>query len=198
MVAFPQNSRTDILCALRRRKTPFTCKSIATSHGKGTVDRIDGRPKSLIQQKVIRKSKDWLIVQNAEKFATAAKALMEKLRVIFVGQNEIEEFKEKMDFFQKTPAVPQVSQIHTANYDSFFIFFWNTSFKYLLYFHDSCNHNMVNYRRNESLQSNFWDSQKNQASLLPAKDDNKVFLSWCCFQKLHSLISIKVFHWGFL
>ena len=45
---------------------------------------------------------------------------MEKLRVIFVGQNEIEEFKEKMDFFQKTPAVPQVSQIHTANYDSLF------------------------------------------------------------------------------
>ena len=48
---------------------------------------------------------------------------MEKLRVIFVGQNEIEEFKEKIDFFQKIPAVPQVLQIHTANYDSFFIFF---------------------------------------------------------------------------
>ena len=48
-------------------------------------------------------------VQNAEEFPTAAKALMEKLRIIFVGQNEIEEFKKKISFFQKTPAVTEVS-----------------------------------------------------------------------------------------
>lgn len=44
---------------------------------------------------MIKKSKDWLIDQNAEDFATAVKVLMEKMRVIFDGQNEIEEFKEK-------------------------------------------------------------------------------------------------------
>ena len=83
-----------------RCKNPFTWKYFATSHGKGIVDGISGRPKPLVLQNVMRKSTGWLIVQNAEEFATTAKALMEKLRVFFVRQNEVEEFKEKINFFQ--------------------------------------------------------------------------------------------------
>ena len=83
-----------------RCKTAFTCKYFATSNGKGIVDRIGGRPKSLVWQKVMRKSKGWLIFQNAEEFTMAAKALIEKLRVIFVGQNEIREFREN-ELFSK-------------------------------------------------------------------------------------------------
>ena len=45
------------------------------------------------------KSKNQLIVQNAEEFATAAKT-MDKTTANFTGENEIEEFKEKMSFFQ--------------------------------------------------------------------------------------------------
>ena len=82
-----------------RRKNPFTWKFFAISHGKGTADAIVGKPKSLVRQKMIKKSKNWLIDQNAEDFATALKVLMEKMRVIFVGQNEIEEFKKKTNLF---------------------------------------------------------------------------------------------------
>ena len=62
------------------------------------------------------KSKNQLIVQNAEEFATAAKT-MDKTTANFTGENEIEEFKEKMSFFQKTPAVQEGTQIHVAKYD---------------------------------------------------------------------------------
>lgn len=39
------------------------------------------------------------------------------MRVIFVCQNEIKEFKEKMNFFRETPAVLEVSKVHAANHD---------------------------------------------------------------------------------
>ena len=106
-MAFPPNSRTGYTMHLMkivsiRCKNPFSWKYFATSRGKGIVDGISGRLKSLLLQNVMRKSTGWLIVQNAEEFATTAKALMEKLRVFFVRQNEVEEFKGKINFFQET------------------------------------------------------------------------------------------------
>ena len=102
-MALPPNSKTEYTMHYMkivsiRYKNPFTWKYFATSHGKRIVDGIGRRPKSLTWQKVTRKSKGWLIVQNAEEFAIAAKALMEKLKVIFVEQIEIEECKDKITF----------------------------------------------------------------------------------------------------
>ena len=55
------------------------------------------------------------------------------MRVIFVGQNDIEEFKEKINFFQKTPTVPEMPQNHSANYDpSASEFYVNKSLNHLL------------------------------------------------------------------
>ena len=49
---------------------------------------------------------------------------MEKLKVIFVEQIEIEECKDKITFFRRLSMSQRVSQIHTANYDpSAFVFY---------------------------------------------------------------------------
>lgn len=76
-----------------------------------------GTARSFVQQKEMSKSKNQLIVQNAEEFAPAAKTLMDKTTTNFTGENEIQEFKEKMSFFQKIPAVQEETQIHVAKYD---------------------------------------------------------------------------------
>ena len=65
-MAFPQNLRTDYSMHLKKIvsigcKTPFTWKYFANSHRKGIVDGIGGRPKSLVQQKVMWKSKGCLM-----------------------------------------------------------------------------------------------------------------------------------------
>ena len=61
----------------------------ATSHGKGIVDGIGGRAKSLVRKAVMSK-RNKVVVQSAHDFAEIAKSLMEKTVVVYVGENEIE------------------------------------------------------------------------------------------------------------
>jgi hypothetical protein len=59
-------------------KKKFTWKFSATSHGKGVVDGIGGRAKSLVRQKVMSQSSERTIVQSPKDFADTARILMPK------------------------------------------------------------------------------------------------------------------------
>lgn len=50
-------------------KKPFTWKYFATFHGKGIVDGVGGKIKSIFRNSVMSKKKDAPIVQNAKVFA---------------------------------------------------------------------------------------------------------------------------------
>ena len=74
----------------KKYKKPFTWKYFATCHGKGVVDGIGGRAKSIVCNNVMSKSPNAPIVQNASEFAKLASTLMSKTKVLLKLEDSIE------------------------------------------------------------------------------------------------------------
>ena len=68
----------------------FTWKYFATSHGKGIVDGIGGRAKSIVRTEVMSKKTQRTVVQSSKDFARTAGRLSDKTTVIHISQEEID------------------------------------------------------------------------------------------------------------
>ena len=72
----------------RKYNKEFEWKFIATSHGKGVVDGIGGNAKSLVRCHSMGKSKNKVIMQNVQSFATVVNQLMKKISVHLIFDHE--------------------------------------------------------------------------------------------------------------
>ena len=70
----------------QKHKRPFSQKHFAASHGKGAVDRIDGKAKALVCAKVMSKATDRVIVQLSNYYSKAGEQLLNKTEVIHISQ----------------------------------------------------------------------------------------------------------------
>ena len=89
----------------------FSWKFSATSHGKGVVDGVGGRVKSLVHAKAMSLGKDCVTVQDAESFCSAASRLCEKTTVIYVASKEIETYKSTNPF-ETSVQVDGITKMH--------------------------------------------------------------------------------------
>ncbi len=96
----------------------FSWKFSATSHGKGVVDGIGGRAKSLVRQKVMSQSSEPTIVQSAKGFSQTARILMPKTTVLYIPESEIHREKETRKLWKENlPAIPGITKMHAATHD---------------------------------------------------------------------------------
>jgi len=92
---------------------PFTWKYFATSHGKGVIDGIGGRAKSLVRMTVMSKGSGSPVVQNSTDFVRVASGLLNKTSVIHVSQSDIDLKFAEMDLdWSNAPAVAGIHKIH--------------------------------------------------------------------------------------
>ena len=95
----------------------FSWKFSATSHGKGVVDGIGGRAKSLVRQKVMSRSSDPTIVQSPKNFADTARKLMPKTTVLYIPESEIRREQERRQLWKDNlPAIPGITKFHVATH----------------------------------------------------------------------------------
>lgn len=83
-----------IVCLMMFLRKKFnvniTWKYFATSHGKGVVDGIGGRAKSLVRQ-LSQAQNDKYVVQSSYEFYKAASSVMKSTEVLHISQDEINE-----------------------------------------------------------------------------------------------------------
>ena len=101
-----------LLSAKYQRK--FTWRYFATSHGKGVVDGVGGRAKSLVRTEVMSKKSDKTVVQSSEDFSNVASRLMRKTTVIHIPQEEID-CSIKVVSWADAVAVPGIQKMHVAS-----------------------------------------------------------------------------------
>ena len=78
-----------IICSTYKER--FSWKFSATSHGKGVVDGVAGRVKSIVYHpKVMSLGRDQIIVQDARSFCQFASTLCDKTTAIHVMADEID------------------------------------------------------------------------------------------------------------
>ena len=73
----------------QKHNQQFSWKYVATSHGKGIVDGVGGRAKSLVCSKVMSQGDDRIEVQSSWDFVNAAQKLLHKTEVFHISQEEI-------------------------------------------------------------------------------------------------------------
>ena len=97
----------------RKYNKPFTWKYFATSHGKGVVDGVGGRAKSIVRMAVMSKGSESPVVQNSADFVKVASGLLDKTTVIHVPQSEIDLRLAEMNVdWNDAPVVPGIQKIH--------------------------------------------------------------------------------------
>ena len=84
-------------------------KFFATSHGKGVVDGIGGKTKSIVRQQVLSQKKG-IIVQNAKDFVSVASKNLKGIEIREVKPETIDGVDESM--WEEAPPVPGVAQAH--------------------------------------------------------------------------------------
>lgn len=100
----------------------------ATSHGKGVVDGIGGRAKSLVRHAVMSKRPDAPVVQNSKDFAKLAEKLMPQTHVHHISQKEIDAAIKHAQPWQDTIPVPGISKVHRMKADALSaVNFWRTA-----------------------------------------------------------------------
>lgn len=87
----------------------FTWKYFATSHGKGVVDGVGGRAKSLVRSAVMSKRKSAPVVQSASDFAGVVSKLMPSTKVILIEDKDI---PRSSDVWNQADAVPGIKNLH--------------------------------------------------------------------------------------
>ena len=96
-----------------KQQREVSWKYFVTSHGKGVVDGIGGKAKSLVRQKVMSKD-DSIIVNDSISFTKAAAKLMPSTNVVHISKTEIDEIIAKDDPWNDVPAVQGIHKIHVA------------------------------------------------------------------------------------
>ena len=91
----------------------FSWKFFATSHGKGVVDGVGGRAKSLVRQKSLSKDGSHA-VQSSSDFAKLADELMQSTTVLHINQHEINEAVALADSWEEVIAVNGIRSMHDA------------------------------------------------------------------------------------
>ena len=74
---------------------PFTWKFSVTAHGKGVVDGLWGRVKSLVRMKTMSRGKNRVIVQNTADFVDLASKLCRNIQVRHLTVSQIEQYQEE-------------------------------------------------------------------------------------------------------
>lgn len=97
----------------KKQQREVSWKYFATSHGKGVVDGIGGKAKSLVRQKVMSKD-DSTTVNDSVSFAEVATQLMPSTKVVHISQKEIDEIIAKDNPWNDVPAVQGIHKIHVA------------------------------------------------------------------------------------
>lgn len=92
----------------------FTWKYFATSHGKGIVDGIGGRAKSIVRTEVISKKTEGTVGQSSKDFARTAGRLLNKTTVIHISQEEIDERINEMAPWNDVAGFPGIMKMHVA------------------------------------------------------------------------------------
>ena len=101
-------------------------KFSATSHGKGIVDGVGGKVKSIVRRKAMSKGKDAAIVQDSKSFAALAKSLCEKTTIIHIDSSEIEKYKEE-NKFDKAIEVNSILKMHVKEVNPQMTKLWRNS-----------------------------------------------------------------------
>ena len=110
-----------------RYKKPWTWKFSATSHGKGVVDRIGGKAKSLVRTKMFAKrKKDRIIVQTPFDFFKAANKLMTKTKVEYVSQESIDMLNTTHPL-TSAKKIKEITKAHVIKVDGKSICAWKNS-----------------------------------------------------------------------
>ena len=78
-------------------------KFSATSHGKGVVDGVGGRVKSIVHTKVMSLRRDRITVQDAKSFYQLVSTFCDKTTVIHVMADEIDTYKSEDPFANSVP-----------------------------------------------------------------------------------------------
>ena len=95
----------------------FTWKFSATSHGKGIVDGVGGKAKSMVREKMFAKRfQDRIVVQSPYDFYEAAKKLMRKTNVVYVSQETITKLTKEHPI-KDAVEVPGITKAHIVKVD---------------------------------------------------------------------------------
>ena len=89
----------------------FSWKYFATSHGKGVVDGVGGRAKSLVREKWMSQD-EVSIVQSPKNFAELASNLMSATTVLYIHQDEINHAIVNLDSWKDIPAADGIRIMH--------------------------------------------------------------------------------------
>ena len=92
----------------------FSWKYFATSHGKGVVDGVGGRAKSLVRQKSMSKDDLSQVVQSSEDFANLASKLMSATTVLHIDEKKINHVMSLADSWENAPTVDGIRRMHDA------------------------------------------------------------------------------------
>lgn len=101
---------TDLKNTLSEKAEKIEWKYFATSHGKGSVDGIGGRAKSLVREAT--KSKRGIVVHNSKDFATLVTELMPGVTVIHVSDEEIGRYVEENKLWDNVKNVNGIAKSH--------------------------------------------------------------------------------------
>ena len=102
-----------IICSTYKER--FSWKFSATSHGKGVVDGVAGRVKSIVYHpKVMSLGRDQIIVQDARSFCQFASTLCDKTTVIHVMADEIDTYKSE-DSFSNSVQIKGIARMHVIS-----------------------------------------------------------------------------------
>lgn len=105
---------------------PFEWKYFATSHGKGVVDGIGGRAKSLVRTKCLSKS-ETTCVQSSTDFFELVQELMPQTKVIHISKQEIEEIARSDNPWEQIHDAPGIRKVHHITTAAEKVLLYNTS-----------------------------------------------------------------------
>ena len=88
-------------------------KYFATSHGKGSVDGIGGRAKSLVRYATKSQKSGGCVVQNSTEFYNLVKKLMPGVVVMHVSKEEIVNIVEERKPWENAKSVPGIMKVHS-------------------------------------------------------------------------------------
>ena len=80
------------------------------------VDRVGGKVKYIVRTKLKRPGKNHLVVQDAQSFASAAKALISNTRIIHIGDPKTLVSKDR-SFFKGAIKIKGMSKMHMMDVD---------------------------------------------------------------------------------
>ena len=101
-------------------------KFSVTAHGKGVVDGLWGRVKSLARMKIMSRGKNRVIVQNTADFVDLASKLCKNIQVRHLTVSQIEQYQEE-DRFRFSKSAHGISLVHVMRANGNEVKCWKNS-----------------------------------------------------------------------